>query len=68
MQSYMAVAHFAVDFRFRHQCGNGVHDDNINGAAAHQGIHDIQSLFTGIRLGNQEFVNIYAQFLRVYRV
>ena len=65
MQAHMAVAHFAVDFGLGHQCCYGVNDDDIHSAAVYQGIHDIQRLLAGVRLGNQQLVNIYAEFFGI---
>ena len=68
LQADVAVAHFAFDLGFRHKCGYGVDNDHIDTAGAYQGITDFQCLFAGIRLGEIEFFNFYAEFAGVNRV
>ena len=49
----MAVAHLPLDFRPGGQRGHRVHYYHIQGAGADQGLSDLQTLFTGVRLGDQ---------------
>ncbi|MNN30390.1 hypothetical protein D3C81_1440360 [compost metagenome] len=68
MQTNVRVPHFAFDLRFRHQCRNGVDDDNVDRAAAHERFGDLQRLFPRIRLGQQKFVDVHAQLAGIRRV
>ena len=60
LQTYMAVTHLPFDFRPGHQRCHRVDDDDINGAAAHQRVTDLQRLLPVVRLGDQQIVNVYA--------
>ena len=46
----MAVAHVALDLGLRHECGDRVDDDDVDGAAAHKCIDDVECLLARIRL------------------
>ncbi|MNS88177.1 hypothetical protein D3C72_1221410 [compost metagenome] len=61
----MHVAHFAFDLGLGYQGGNGVDDDHVNGVGAHQHVGDFQGLFAGIRLRDQQVVDIDAQLASV---
>jgi len=50
----MGVAHVALDLGLRRERGNRIDDDDIHGA--------------GTRLGNQQFLHVDAQLLRVERI
>ncbi len=60
-----AVAHVAFEFGFGRERRDRVDDDAGNRARADEGVHDFERLFTGVGLGDQEFVEIDAQFFRV---
>jgi hypothetical protein len=62
------VTHFAFDFGLRYQRGHGVDDDHVNGVGAHQHVGDFQGLFAGVRLRNQQVVDVDAQLAGVLRV
>ncbi|MNS92258.1 hypothetical protein D3C72_1263870 [compost metagenome] len=64
----MHVTHFAFDFSLRYQCCHGVDDDHVNGVGTHQHVGDFQGLFAGVRLGNQQVVDVDAQLAGVLRV
>lgn len=64
----MRIAHFAFKFGFGNQSGDRVDNQNIDSAGANQRIGDFQSLFAGIRLRNQQVVNVNADFLGIGRV
>ena len=68
LQPHMRVAHFAFQFRLRHQRRHRVDHHHVNRSGAHQRIGDFQRLFARIRLRNQEVVNIHADFLGIRRV
>ena len=64
----MRVAHFAFDFSFRDQGGNGVDDDDIDSTAADQFFCDFKGLFAVIRLGNEQFVGVDAKVAGIDRI
>ena len=68
MQTHVRIAHFAFKFGFGNQSGDRVDNQNIDSAGANQRIGDFQSLFAGIRLRNQQVVNVNADFLGIGRV
>ena len=74
MQPDMAIAHFAFQFRARHQGGDGIHHQHINRAGTHQRIRNLKRLFAGIGLADQQIIHIHAKLPgiagveRVFRV
>ena len=64
----MAVAHVALDLGLRHECGDGVDDDDVDGTAAHERVDDIECLLARIRLGDQEIIDVDAELRGVDRV
>ncbi|MNC75327.1 hypothetical protein D3C75_1268400 [compost metagenome] len=64
----MGISHIAFNFRFRHQCRYGVHDDNVYCATADERFGDFQCLFACIRLGEQQLINVYAESISILRV
>ena len=68
LQTYEGIAHFAFDFGFGGHGCNRVHNHNVNGIGTNQCVADFQSLLAGIRLGNQQRVDVHAQCLCVNRV
>ena len=65
MQAWQAIAHLAFNFRSRGQGGNGVDDDDIHRARAHQGVGDFQSLLTRIGLRHQKLIEIDAKLVGI---
>ena len=63
VQADERIAHFALDLGARGERGNRVDDHNINCARAHERFRNVQTLLAGIRLGNQQAVDIHAQRL-----
>ena len=61
LQAHMAVAHFALDLSPRHHGGNRVHHDGIDGTGAHQCFADLHGLLAGVRLADQQIVDVHAQ-------
>ena len=68
LQTYVAVAHFAFDFRFRHQRGHGIDHHHVHTAGAHQHIADFQRLLACVRLRYHQLFHLHAQLARVNRV
>ncbi len=64
----MAVAHLALDLRARDERGDGVDDDEVEGAGADQHVHDLQGLLAVVRLGQDEVVDVDAELLGVLGV
>ncbi len=65
LQAHMAVAHFALDLGPGHHGGNRVHHDGIDGTGAHQCFADLHGLLAGIRLADQQVVDVHAQCLGI---
>ena len=61
MQTHEAVAHFALDFRPRHQRRHGVHHHHVDGAGTHQRLGDLQRLLAGVGLGDEHVLDLHAQ-------
>ena len=64
----MAVTHVAFDFRARNEGGDGVDDDDVEGAGADEHVHDFQGLLAGVRLGDQERVGVDAELGGVFGI
>ncbi len=64
----MVVAHFAFQFGFRHQGGDTVDHQNVDGAGTDQGVGDFQRLFAAVGLRNQQVFDIDAEFLGIDRI
>ena len=65
MQTDEGITHFAVDFRLRDEGGDRVDDNDVQRAGTNQRFDDFQRLFAGIRLGNQQVLNVYADFFGI---
>ncbi len=57
----MGVAHLAFDLGLGYQRGHGVDDDHVDRVGAHQHVGDFQGLLAGVRLGDQQVVDVDAQ-------
>ncbi|MNC32583.1 hypothetical protein D3C75_809450 [compost metagenome] len=68
LQAYVGIPHLAFDFRLRHKSRYGVHNNDINGAAAYQGFRNLQRLLAGIRLGQEELVYVDAKLAGIQRI
>ena len=55
------VADLAVQLGAGDQRGHGVHHQHVDGAGADQRLGDVQSLLAGIRLGDQQAVDVHTQ-------
>ena len=63
----MRVAHFAFDFSFRDQGGNGVDDDDIDSTAADQFFCDSRAC-SRYPAGNEQFVGVDAKVAGIDRI
>jgi len=61
LQAGHAVAHLAFELGARHQRGNRIDHQHVDGARAHQGVADFQRLLPGIGLRDQEIVHVDAE-------
>ncbi len=61
LQTDMGVTHLAFDLRTRNECGNRVDNDNIYRIGPDQGLGNLQGLFTGVGLRNNQFVRVYTE-------
>ena len=52
--THLGVAHVPFDFRAGHQGGHRVHHHHVHRVGAHQDLGDLQGLFTGIGLGDEQ--------------
>ena len=68
LQADVAVTHLALDFGTRHHSSDGVHDDGVDGTGAHQRLADLHGLLAGIRLADQQLVDVHAQCGGIGRV
>src|SRR5471032_651527 len=65
LQARQRIAHVAFDFGAWRQRGHRVDDDQVDAARADQRIADFQRLLTGVRLRDQQLVQVDAQLLRI---
>ena len=65
LQAHVAVAHFAFEFGFGNEGGDGVDDQHVDGAGADQGFGDFERLLAVIGLRDQQIVDIDAELLGV---
>ena len=68
MEAHFAVAHIAFNLCLGRQSRNGVNDNEVNGARTNQVVGNFQRLLTVVRLGNNQVLRIYTQFLCVETV
>ncbi len=68
LQTDVAVTHVALDLGLRHERGDGVDADHVDGAGAHQHLGDLEPLLAVIGLGDQQRVDVHADLLGVQRV
>ena len=61
----MGITHLTFDFGFGNQGGNRVDHQYVDGIAAHQSVGDVQRVFTAVRLGDQQFFQLDADFRRI---
>ena len=56
------------DLGLRDECGNRVHDDDVDAAGANEDLDNLERLLTVVGLRDQEIVQVDAQLLCVLRV
>lgn len=62
------VADVAFQFLAGDEGGHGVHDDDVDGVRADESFADLQGFFTGVRLGDEEVVEVDAELGGVFGV
>ena len=65
LQADEAVAHLALDLGLGRERGDGVDGDDVEGAAAHQHLGDLERLLAVVRLRDQQVVDVDADGLGV---
>ena len=65
LQADVRVAHLALDLGARHERGHRVDDDDVDRAAAHQHLGDLERLLAGVRLRDEQVVGAHAEGPRV---
>src|SRR6266850_90765 len=60
LQAHVRVAHLALDLGARHECRDGVNDDEIHGTGADERVGDLEGLFAVVGLRDEELVDVHA--------
>ena len=68
LEADLLVAHRAFDLGLRHERGDGVDDDDVDGVGAHEHLGDVEGLLAAVGLGDEEVVEVDAEFFGVGRV
>ena len=68
MQPNVAVPHLAFKLCARNKRRDGVNDQDVDGAGPDQRVGDLQRLLPGIRLRDQQVVDIHTELLGIDRV
>ena len=65
LQTHGRIAHVAFEFGFGDESGDRVDYDDVDGVGADEFLRDFKSLFTVVRLRNEEIVNVHSKFAGV---
>ena len=65
MQSRQLIAHLAFDLGLWHERSDRIDDDDVDAARAHQHVSDLEPLFAGIGLRNQQIADVDAELAGV---
>ena len=68
LQTDVGVTHLAFDFCARHECRNGVDDDEVDGPRTHEHVGDFEGLFTRVGLRDEKLVDVDTERLGVFGV
>ena len=60
MKADRSIADLALDLGTRGQRGDGVDDDGVDGARAHEHVDDLERLLARIGLGNEDLIDVHA--------
>ena len=64
----MGITHLAVNLCLRNQCGNRVHNHDIDRTGAHHRLGNLKSLLAVVRLGDIQIIDINTDLLRICRI
>ena len=68
LQTDVAVPHLAFDLGTGHQRGHRVDDQDVQRTGPDQHVGDLQRLFTGVGLGDQQCIGIHSELLGIFGV
>ena len=68
LAAHLHVAHLALELGLGRQSGDRIDHQHIDRAGAHQSIGDLERLLAGVRLGDQQLLEIDAELPRIDRV
>jgi hypothetical protein len=68
LTTHMMIPHLPLDLRPRDERGDRIDHDHIHRIRSDERLHDIERLFSGIRLGNEQLIHIHADLLRIFRI
>ena len=68
LEAHVRVAHLAFDFGLWRKCCDGVDDENVDRARAHEHVGNFESLLAGVGLRHEKCIDIDAELLRVFRI
>ena len=68
LKAHVRVAHLALDLGLGDERGDRVDDDHIDRVGAHEHLGDFQRLFAGVRLRDQQVVDVDAELAGVLGV
>ena len=68
LKPYMLLAHFALNLGARRQSRDRVNDDHVHGVGAHQRLHDLKRLLSGIGLGDEQIVYFNAYLFCIFGI
>jgi hypothetical protein len=68
LHTHGGIAHVAFDLGTRNQRGDRVDHDHVDAAGADQGFGDLERLFAGIGLGDEQVVDVHADAGGIDRV
>ena len=68
LQARERIAHLAFDLRARHERGDAIDDDDVDGVAADERVADLERLLAGVRLRDEQLADVDAARLGVVLV
>ncbi len=68
LAAHLHIAHLAFELGLRRQRGDRIDHEHIDGARAHQRVGDLERLLAGVRLGDQQILEIDPELAGIDRV
>jgi hypothetical protein len=65
LESDVGVTHVAFDFGSGYECGDAIDDDDVDGATSDEEFGDLEGLFAGVGLADEEVVGVDAEVVGV---